>query len=83
MRDLYCLSYDLIKDKDYDRIISKLEEIGAKRVLLSVWCFKRSNTSAAELRDFFAGFLDSDDRLMVVKSSESAWRNTLFNPKNL
>lgn len=62
---LYFISYDLIKGKDYRRIIAELERYGAKRVLESMWVLKHAWTSK-QLSDHFGKFIDHDDRLMVV-----------------
>lgn len=76
----YFISYDLIKDKDYKRLYSELERLGAKRVLESVWCLKHSSTTAVKLRDHFTDFVDSDDRLLVIQSATWAGRNLLSSP---
>lgn len=80
---LYFLSYDLVEGRDYDKIYKELENFNALRVLESVWCFKRYNTSAKDLRDYFKRFIDNDDRLLVNESSDWATYNTLKTPNNL
>ena len=62
---LFLLSYDLRNDRDYQSLYDKLDEFKAIRVLESCWCFKRYNTNAEGLRDYFSKFIDSDDGLWV------------------
>ena len=47
----YLVSYDLIKQKDYPKLWTELERLGAKRVLLSVWCMNVNANSATDLRE--------------------------------
>ncbi|EHK6028312.1 TPA: hypothetical protein ACVU43_004582 [Vibrio parahaemolyticus] len=79
----YFISYDLIKDKDYERLYRELNRYGAIRVLESVWCLKHSSTSTSDLRDHFSDFIDSDDRLLVIESAGWASRNLLNSPNDL
>ncbi|MCQ9091066.1 hypothetical protein [Vibrio alginolyticus] len=79
----YFISYDLIKDKDYERLYRELNRYGAIRVLESVWCLKHSSTSTSDLRDYFSDFIDSDDRLLVIESAGWASRNLLNSPNDL
>ena len=81
--ELYFLSYDLRKERDYQSLYDELEKYHAKAVLESVWCFKKDNTTTAELRDHFGKFIDSDDGLLVVKSSSWASLRAKATPKDL
>lgn len=70
---LYLISYDLIKPgKDYTALTDELKRLGAKRVLLSQWVVRRSNTNAEGLRDHFRSFIDTNDRLLVSEM-EGGW----------
>ncbi|MDL2141766.1 hypothetical protein QQY79_04485 [Flavobacterium tructae] len=80
---LYFLSYDLIKTKDYQKIYDELAKFKAKRVLESVWCFKYEESKSGELRDYFAKFIDADDRLLVIQSNGWGSRNLLFDPNKI
>jgi hypothetical protein len=80
---LYMLSYDLRNQRDYQTLYDKLSEFKAKRVLESVWCFRRVNTSSADLRDFFKNYIDSDDGLLVAEVNNWATVNTKSTPKDL
>lgn len=77
----YIVSYDLIKHKDYPKLWEELERLGAKRVLLSMWCVNASGTSA-EVRDHFRSFVDSDDRLFVVPAVGWASWKALATPND-
>ena len=70
---LFLLSYDLRNDRDYQSLYDKLNEFKAVRVLESCWCFKRSNTTAKGLRDYFEQFIDSDDGLWVSQVAKDAY----------
>lgn len=80
---IYYLSYDLVKTKDYQKLYDELAKFGAKRVLESVWCFKYTGSKSSDLRDHFKNFIDSDDRLLVIESSDWGGFNLMFNPNNL
>lgn len=80
---LYYLSYDLVKEKDYEKLYEELELIGAKRVLESVWCFRYAKGKSSDLIDRFKKFIDSDDRLLIVESAGSAWINLLSDPNKV
>lgn len=81
--DLYFLSYDLRNKRDYQTLYDELEKYQAKAVLESVWCFTKDNTTTAELRDHFGKYIDSDDGLLVIKSSSWASRGAKATPKDL
>ena len=72
---LYMICYDLRKPiQNYPDLYRVLEEdFNAVRVLQSQWVFRRINTNAAGLRDYFKKFLDSDDRLLIVSLDSSDW----------
>lgn len=80
---LFFLEYDLRKDRDYERLTDKLNEFNAVRILESLWCFDRLNTSAADLRDFFKGYIDNDDGLIVAEVSQWATYRTDGTPNDL
>jgi len=81
---LYFLSYDLRKpQRNYQPLYDKLGEYKAVRVLESLWCFNRYNTSASGLRDHFKQFVDSNDGLCVTEASDWATLNALATPKDL
>ena len=67
--------YDLQRPiQDYQALYKVLlENFNAKPVLESQWVFRRINTNAAGLRDYFIKFLDSNDRLLIVSLDNSEW----------
>ena len=84
----FTVSYDLLRNKDYQRIIDELKRLEATKVLLSMWFVELDNT-AQQVKDHLAGFLDDDDRLVVVEFSKkpaytralegtNAWVNARF-----
>lgn len=80
---LYFITYDLRKERDYQKLYDELKNFEAVQVLESTWCFKRVNTSANGLRDYFKRFIDSNDGLLIVESSDWATFNTNGTPADL
>jgi len=68
---LYFLSYDLRGNRDYEKLYDELKKFNAVRMLESNWCFNRINTTAKSLRDYFMGFIDNDDDLVVSEIASS------------
>jgi hypothetical protein len=80
---LYFLEYDLRKQRDYQKLYAELESFSAKRVLESLWCFNRFNTTTSGLRGHFKQFIDNDDGLIVIEASSWASCKTLATPNDL
>ena len=78
---LYFLTYDLRKARDYKSLYDELSNFNAVRILESTWCFKRINTSASGLRDYFKKYIDKDDGLTVSEVSDWGSYNTDGTPK--
>ena len=64
---LFAVSYDLMKGKDYERIQGELERLGGVRVQLSYYLLNLTSEDATEVLKHLKPFVDSDDRLMVLK----------------
>lgn len=77
---LYYVSYDLDQPgQNYNRIIARLQQHGAQRILFSDWLVV-SNWTAAQLRDDLWQQLDQNDRLFVGELKNSgAWQNLMVN----
>ncbi len=82
MKKLYYVSYDLVKTKDYPKLWEALKALGAIRVLESVWCTSRTNTTSEAIREYLKPYIDSDDRLLVIESTSSAWVGRLLGDPN-
>ena len=80
---LYFLDYDLRKKRDYPKLDAELERFGAVRILESLWCFNRNETSTKGLRDHFMQFVDGDDALCVSEVTSWATKGTLSTPSQL
>lgn len=80
---LYFLTYDLRNNRDYQKLYDELKSFNAVKVLESTWCFNRINTTASNLRDYFKGFIDSDDGLLIDESNSWATSNTDGTPNDL
>jgi hypothetical protein len=66
---LFCISYDLIKGKDYQKLWDELDRLGGHKALESFYLVALTNT-ASEVRDHLRDFVDSDDMLMVIEFSK-------------
>ena len=75
----YIISYDLRKPgQNYDQLYEAIKSYGTwARVNESVWAVVTTNT-AVQIRDHLLRFIDTNDRLFVIKSGvEAAWRNSI------
>jgi len=75
----YIISYDLRKPgQDYDALYEAIKSYGTwAHINKSVWAVVTTN-SAVQVRDYLSQFMDSNDRLFVVKSGvAAAWRNSI------
>ena len=76
---VFCVSYDLRNNRDYQRIQEELNRLGGIQVLESVWTVKLGDSvTSVSLRDHLQKFIDSDDGLFVAQIS--SWAT--FNPNN-
>lgn len=66
----FAATYDLVKNKDYKRLIDELKELDAHRPALSVW-FLDWPGDAKSLLNHLRGFIDDDDKLIVIQMD---WR---------
>lgn len=66
---LFTVTYDLIKNKDYDALIGALEDLDTVKVQLSQWLLSADNTTM-EVKDHLAQYVDDDDKLMVIEFSK-------------
>ena len=74
---LHLICYDLRarrETSDYQGLFAELKRLGAFRGLESSWWLERDGITVAELRDSLARFIDTGDRLLVVRVAEWAGR---------
>jgi CRISPR/Cas system-associated endoribonuclease Cas2 len=67
---IYLISYDLNKQKNYQKLWDALKGNNAHRMLESVWLINLSNT-CKEVYDWLVGLTDSDDHLVVTPINKS------------
>lgn len=74
---VYLASYDLNKpEKDYPKLLKRLEEWKATRILYSEWII-RSSSTAVQIRDDLKNYVDANDSLLILKlEGEAAWTKT-------
>ncbi len=80
---LYFFEYDLRQERDYPKLYEELKNFKAVRILKSLWCFERVDTSAEKLRDHFKRFIDQDDGLVVSEVTDWGTYNVEGTPKDL
>lgn len=80
---LYFLEYDLRKQRNYQPLYNELASFKAVRILESLWCFKRFETSAAGLRNHFRTLIDNDDGLIISEVSDWSGYNISGSPNDL
>ena len=74
----YLISYDLRKTRNYEALYEAIKSFGPwGKINESTWIIG-SYQSAVQIRDYLLNFIDSDDRLFIVKSDrEAAWQNVM------
>lgn len=79
--EVFCISYDLRNNRDYQSIQEELNKLNGRQVLESVWTVKLDDKVTSEsLRDHFRRFIDSDDGLFIAQISSWATFNTNNTP---
>lgn len=72
---VYSITYDLIKTKDYNRVIKGIEYISGgnwAKPTMSQWLIYSTRT-AEQVRDYLLGCIDTDDRLFVLEIDKNSW----------
>lgn len=81
MEELHCfiVSYDLCQpNRDYNELYAALKRFpNWGKLTESTWAVV-SNATVVEIRDYLMRYIDSDDRLIVVKGGQSAAWNRLM-----
>jgi len=74
----YLISFDLVKNRDYEELYQAIKSYKPwAHITESTWAIITNNT-VKEIRDNLKKYIDSDDRLFVIKSGEEAdWYNVL------
>ena len=73
----FIISYDAHNVRDYDTLYEEFADVGAVRLLESVWGTDLDNT-AAEVRDWIRGLLDDDDSVLVIQvKPKPSWATRL------
>lgn len=76
---IFVVSYDLRNERDYESICNRLTDLGAIRVLESLWTLKLDDKYTCEdIRDNLRRYMDSDDGIYVAHINSAAW----YNPDN-
>lgn len=75
----YIISYDLKKPgQNYGQLYDAIKSYGTwAHMNESLWAVVTANT-AVQVRDHLTRYIDTNDRLFVIKSGvEAAWRNSI------
>ncbi len=66
MNKTLMVEYDLIKTKDYTRLIQEIEKLTPTKLLSSSWLIN-TNLTPFEVANHLENFIDSDDKLAVFE----------------
>ncbi len=72
---VYSITYDLVKTKDYTRIIEGIKHLSGEnwaKPTRSQWIITSTKTSA-QIRDHLLGLIDNDDVLFVTEIKGDDW----------
>ena len=74
----YLITYDLRRTRNYEALYNGIKSYGTwGKINESTWVIA-SYQPATQIRDYLLNFVDSDDRLFVIKTtSEAAWQNAM------
>lgn len=75
----YLITYDLIKDKDYTKLIDAIKSIanGYSKPLLSTWIIGHDG-SASDIVTALSPYIDNDDKLFVtLVTKDTSWTKSL------
>lgn len=64
----FAITYDLINQKDYQKLWDEMERLNAIKSLNSFYLLEASNT-ATQIKNHLENFIDDDDRVMVIEFS--------------
>ncbi len=70
------ISYDLIKTKDYTKLIDAIKSYGEwAKVLESVWIIKTNSTTEQVINNLIRS-IDTDDKIIVLRlTNDGMWYN--------
>lgn len=74
---LYSITYDLVKNKDYEKLYRGIKEISNDawaKPTESQYIIYSENTSE-QIRDFLLNYIDNDDVLFVIKVDGTNWHS--------
>ncbi|MBK8160567.1 MAG: hypothetical protein IPK59_17945 [Rhodospirillaceae bacterium] len=63
---LFMVSYDLIKNKDYKKLLTEIGRMNSRKALASLYLMNVDGTGK-DLKDHLAQYIDDDDKLMVIE----------------
>lgn len=69
---LFAVSYDLVKEKNYQELWDEMDRLGAHKALLSLYLLNLDNEDPEDVKIHFSRFIDDDDRLLVLKFTDAA-----------
>ncbi len=73
---IFVVNYDLRNGRDYNSLYNRLNDLGGKRVLESMWTLKLDDKYTCKvIRDDLRRYMDSDDGIFVADMKSFAWAN--------
>lgn len=71
---IFVVNYDLRNARDYNSLYARLNTLGGKRVLESMWTLKLDDQyTCSGIRDDLRRYMDSDDGIFVADMTSYAW----------
>ena len=73
---IFVVNYDLRNARDYNSLYARLNTLGGKRVLESMWTLKLDDQcTCSDIGNDLRRYMDSDDGIFVADMTSSAWAN--------
>lgn len=73
---IFVVNYDLRNERDYNSLYNRLNDLGGKRVLESMWTLKLDDKYTCKgICDDLRRYIDSDDGIFVADMKSFAWAN--------
>ena len=67
---LFAVSYQLNNTKDYPKLWTEMERLGAHKAMRSFYLMSLTNSTASSVRDHLKGYVDDDDMIFVARMDE-------------
>ena len=66
---IYAITYDLNKEKNYQKLWDEFDRLGAKKAAKSFYLANLTTNKVDDVLKHFTNFIDEDDTLIVIKTT--------------